>query len=342
MRERSKLQASVIARSWIAQHLRRSSHDGAMYADDQQYGEGAQNDLLQREIGQSDTARCAGSAREPLSVILRSPRIMRRSTPLALPCAGLEGWRPQTLQLAPIQYHCGRRPSRLARPEEAALAPQGDGYTDVLAAVILTLQAHALLGVLIGREFLVARRVAVVAQDEGHQIRVDLWAQLPRSVWRHRQADIAIQHRNIAVPPAGAEIAALERRPAELAVVERGTVAILAALPIGRLSALGLRRREGRRRRPLLPVDRDSTAGSDRGAERQSGKLKQQAHFHKAPGSRYRFREELNLAVNSANVHAVRPSIGGLISIWQPSCQRTFRHYVFPGTGLVLRAGADT
>src|SRR5262249_43977763 len=98
--------------------------------------------------------RHAGSAQEPLSVILRRPRITRCSLQLAPACAGLEGWRPQSLQLAPMQYYWGRRPPIsglpeigllstqvgqadvrwLARPKEAGQAPQGDGDIDVLAA----------------------------------------------------------------------------------------------------------------------------------------------------------------------------------------------------------------
>jgi hypothetical protein len=42
--------------------------------------------------------------------------------------------RPQKLQLAQCSTKWGRRPSRLARPEEAERAPQGDGKAQVRAA----------------------------------------------------------------------------------------------------------------------------------------------------------------------------------------------------------------
>ena len=68
------------------------------------------------------------------SQALRCPRVTRRSARLALPCAGLEGWRPGPCSSLPCGTTSGRAPSRLARPEEAGRAPQADGGIKVLAA----------------------------------------------------------------------------------------------------------------------------------------------------------------------------------------------------------------
>src|SRR5262245_7515900 len=142
----------------------------------------------------------------------------------------------------------------------------------------LALQGHALLRVLVGRELLVACRVAVVAQDVGDEVGIGLRAERAWPVGRHGQADIAIKHGDVSAAPARAEIAALERWPAELAIVERRAMAILAALPIGRLSALGLRCRECRCCRPLLRGHRNGTA-QKRDSECKSEKPAKQ-HVH--------------------------------------------------------------
>jgi hypothetical protein len=170
-------------------------------------------------------------------------------------------------------------------------------------AAPLALQAHVLLCILVGRKLLIASGVAVVAEDEGHEVRIGLRAELAGPIGRHGQADIAIEHRNISTSPARPEIAALERRPAEPAVVERRTMAILAALPIRRLSALGLRRRECRCCRPLLRRHRNGTAqmGS---SECRSGKSAKQ-HVHDNTQNSVITSEGFSLAVNGDNVHAV-------------------------------------
>src|SRR5207247_5445149 len=112
-----------------------------------------------------------------------------------------------------------------------------------------------------------------------------------------------IQHRDVSASPAGTEIAALERRSAELAIVERRAMAILAALPIGRLSAFGLRRRECRRCRPLLRGHSNGTAEKCSN-ERQSEKPAKQHVHDNTWKSVIVSAKGLSLAANEDNVHA--------------------------------------
>src|SRR5882672_7911195 len=137
----------------------------------------------------------------------------------------------------------------------------------------LSLQAHGLLRVLVGRQLFLACRIAVAAEEEGHEVRVGLRTELAGPIRRHGQADIAIQRRDAALSPARAEIAALERRPAELTVIERRAMAVLAALAIGCLPALRLRRCVEWGGWLVLRRHRDGAAEQDRGCKRQSGKL---------------------------------------------------------------------
>src|SRR5262245_30745895 len=62
MRQRIEFETSVIARPWIAQRLSRGRNNNAMHAHDQQHGAEAQDDLLQREIGQGSTERLTSCA----------------------------------------------------------------------------------------------------------------------------------------------------------------------------------------------------------------------------------------------------------------------------------------
>src|SRR5215472_2486491 len=80
----------------------------------------------------------------------------------------------------------------------------------------LLLHRHLALCVLVGGKLLAARRVAVVAEEEGRQIRVGLRAELSGPVRRHQRVDVAEQRRNVARTPVLAEIRTLERRAAEL------------------------------------------------------------------------------------------------------------------------------
>src|SRR5438132_6990097 len=94
-----------------------------------------------------------GSGRNlPVTVILRRPRVTRRSLQLAHSCAGLEGWRPGVAasrfsawavahrsRVYPRSDHYVRKSAKadlrwLARPKEAGQAPQGDGYEALVVA----------------------------------------------------------------------------------------------------------------------------------------------------------------------------------------------------------------
>src|SRR5215470_4329759 len=68
---------------------------------------------------------------------LRHPEAPAHHMSLITTCTSVRGPRRMAaaeLQLGPMQHDRGRRPSRLARPKEAARAPQGDGDIHVLAA----------------------------------------------------------------------------------------------------------------------------------------------------------------------------------------------------------------
>src|SRR4051794_40442692 len=96
------------------------------------------------------------------------------------------------------------------------------------------------------------RGVAVLAQQKGGQVHIRFLAQLPRPVGRHRRLRLAVQRAHAAAGPALPEIRALERRAAELAVVEGRAVAILAIALIDRLAALRLLGSECQRCRRLV------------------------------------------------------------------------------------------
>src|ERR1700719_4939617 len=85
----------------------------------------------------------------------------------------------------------------------------------------LSFHAHLALGIGVGGEFLAAGRIAVAAQKESRQVGIGLGAELPRPVGRHQGVDVAEQGGHVASAPVLAEIGALERRAAELAIVER-------------------------------------------------------------------------------------------------------------------------
>src|SRR3954447_15402440 len=104
----------------------------------------------------------------------------------------------------------------------------------------LFLQAHLSLRLWIGGQFLRPRSVAVLAQQKRSEIEIGLIAELSRPVGRHRRPGLAEQPRHVSIAEAAAEIRAIERRPAEFAVVQRGAMAILAIAPVSRLAAFGL------------------------------------------------------------------------------------------------------
>src|SRR5262249_61923940 len=119
--------------------------------------------------------------------------------------------RPCTLMIASMaKKHrtacCSVRSNKSAPQIDRALSP-----------IQLALQGHLLLGAGIRWEFLVAGRIAVVAQDERHQVRIGLRGQLAWSVRGHGHAEHAEQNGGVSRSPAPAEKAALQRRSAELA-----------------------------------------------------------------------------------------------------------------------------
>ena len=116
----------------------------------------------------------------------------------------------------------------------------------------LFLQAHLLLDIEVGGELAGAGGVAVLAQQKCGQVHIRLLAQLSRPVGRHRRLRLAVQRAHAAAGPALPEIRALERRAAELAVVEGRAVAILAIALIDRLAALRLLGSECQRCRRLV------------------------------------------------------------------------------------------
>jgi hypothetical protein len=115
----------------------------------------------------------------------------------------------------------------------------------------LRFDAHVLHGGGIGGEFLVASRVAVVAEDVGDQVGIVLVGEPARAVGRHQALGEAVECADPAGGPLLTEKAALEHRPAELAVVERGAVAIRAVPAIDRAAAIDLLGGEGGRGRRL-------------------------------------------------------------------------------------------
>src|SRR5262249_20776971 len=116
----------------------------------------------------------------------------------------------------------------------------------------LFLQRHLLLGTSVGGERLVARRVAIVVEDECGEIGIALRRELTRAIRRDCHAHESVEGRETVSTPTAAEVTALERRTAELAIVEGGAVTILAAMAIGGLAAFHLL--GGKRRRGLLWV----------------------------------------------------------------------------------------
>src|SRR6266852_6738121 len=126
----------------------------------------------------------------------------------------------------------------------------------------LPLHRHFALRVLVGGQLLGAGRIAVVAQKKGREGHIGLFAELAGPVRRHQSVDISEQGRDVARTPMLAEIRPLERGAADLAIVERRAVTILAVLLIDRLAAFHLPLRECRR--PLLPALREGLQGRDR------------------------------------------------------------------------------
>src|SRR5712675_1807971 len=138
----------------------------------------------------------------------------------------------------------------------------------------LFLQAHRLLCRDVGGQLLVAGSVAVLAQEECGQIEIGLVAELPGAVGRHGRLGLADQRRQAAVAKAPTEIRALERRTAELAVVEGAAVAILAIALIRDLAALRLLGGDAQRRR------RGRWCGPGNAARRRGNDLlSQRQHF---------------------------------------------------------------
>src|SRR5882757_5360448 len=95
-------------------------------------------------------------------------------------------------------------------------------------------------GLHIGWHFTCSRRYAVHAEDIGDNLDIGAQRQASRRIWRHRAVDIADQGAWREFEPFCAEGFAFERWPAELAIVEVGSVAVDAAgfilcLPIGNL-----------------------------------------------------------------------------------------------------------
>src|SRR5580704_12305359 len=154
---------------------------------------------------------------------------------------------------------CDVAPRRLtARPPTPTLPHKGEGVTRGTASRLepaptrmfdqLSLQAHRLLGVDVRRKLLVAGRITVLAQDIGDQVRVSLVVELAGTVGRHLRLHEAEQRRHIAGIPVAGKRRALERRAAELAVVEPRAVTIETIVRVFRLAAVGLLLRERRRR----------------------------------------------------------------------------------------------
>src|ERR1700681_3980421 len=104
----------------------------------------------------------------------------------------------------------------------------------------LFLEAHGLLGVHVRRQFLVAGLVAVLAQDIGDKVAIGLIIELARTVGRHFCLHEAKERRDIGGVPMAGKRRALERRAADLAVVEPGAVAVETIVRIGGLTAIGL------------------------------------------------------------------------------------------------------
>src|SRR5260221_5927327 len=120
------------------------------------------------------------------------------------------------------------------------------------ARLRLFLHCHFALSVPLGGKFLGAGRITVVAEEKGRQVDIGLRAELPRPVRRHQRIHVAEQPRDVTRTPVLAEIRALERCAAELAIVEGRAVTILAVLLIDRLATLHLL--FGECGRPLLPA----------------------------------------------------------------------------------------